>query len=207
MLVLLPVLFSVSAQERIFQLWNLNRVQVALSEKTKIGVTEKVHFTPHSGNIDLKLGDVTIKRSINPWFEAGVAGRILMIRKDYGWLQENRPMVFGDISKKLGRLGFGFSNRFEYRMFKHVDDHFRYRQMFSVELPPFVTPRLIIYAAEEGFIKFNDENLHIARLYAGTKLKCSRIFEMRFYYVLEKSKELDFWNTSDVVGMNLSLDF
>jgi hypothetical protein len=198
--------FSVLAQERTFQLWNLNNVEVKLSEKTKIGVTEKIHFTPQSGSIDLKFGDVSVKRIFSSWFEAGAVGRILLIRTENGWLQENRPMVFGNISKDVGQVELEFSNRFEYRMYKTLADHFRYRQMFTAELPLFAGHWITVYISEEGFVRFDDENLHLARIYAGTKLKCCNSFEMKLYYVLEKNKQAAFWRTSDVVGMNLNLD-
>lgn len=202
----LLVFFCTSAQERTFQLWNLNNVEVQLSEKTKLGVNEKIHFTPQSGTINLKMGDVSVKRSFNSWFEAGAVGRILLIRKENGWLQENRPMIFGNILKNAGQFELEFSNRFEYRMYKTETDHFRYRQMITAELPLFDSQWLTAYFSEEGFIRFDNENLHLARLYAGTKLKYSGAFEMKLYYVLEKNKKADFWNTSDVVGMNLSID-
>ena len=198
--------FSVLSQERTFQLWNLNNLEVNLSEKTKIGVTEKIHFTPQSGSIDLKLGDVSVKRIFNSWFEAGAVGRILLIRKEDGWLQENRPMIFGNFSKNVGQFELEFSNRFEYRMYKTLADHFRYRQMLTAELPLFAGQWVSAYISEEGFVRFDNENVHLARLYAGTKLKCSNTFEMKLYYVLEKNKQADIWHTSDIVGMNLSID-
>jgi hypothetical protein len=202
----LLIFFCTSAQERRFQLWNVNNVEVKLSDKTKIGVTEKIHFTPQSGSIDLKFGDVSVKRIFNSWFEAGAVGRILFIRKEDGWLQENRPMIFGNFIKDAGQVELEFSNRFEYRMYKTEPDHFRYRQMITAELPLFHSQWLTAYFSEEGFIRFDNENLHLARLYAGTKLKCSNAIEMKLYYVLEKNKQAYIWRTSDVVGMNLSID-
>jgi len=198
--------FCATAQERRFQLWNLNNVEVQLSEKMKIGVTEKIHFTPQAGTIDLKMGDVSVKRIFNSWFEAGAVGRILLIRKEDGWLQENRPMIFGNFSKAIGQVEVEFSNRFEYRMYSILTDHFRYRQMITAELPLFDSQWLTAYISEEGFMRFDNENLHLARLYAGTKLKCSNAIEMKLYYVLEKNKQAYIWRTSDVVGMNLSID-
>lgn len=196
----------VSAQDRTFQLWNQNNVEVMLSEKTKIGITEKIHFTPQSGSIDLKFGDVSVKRIFNSWFEAGAVGRILLIRKEDGWLQENRPMVFGNFSKNVGKVELELSNRFEYRMYKTLSDHFRYRQKFTAELPLFARQWISAYISEEGFVRFDNEKLHLARIYAGTKLKCSNTIEMKFYYVLEKMKRTNNWQTSDVVGMNMSID-
>jgi hypothetical protein len=207
-ILLFPLLFyfSVSAQERIFQFWNSNNLEVLISEKTKIGVTEKIHFTPQSGSIDLKFGEVSVKRIFNSWFEAGAIGRILLIRKEDDWLQENRPIVFGNFTKNAGQVELEFSNRFEYRMYKTLSDHFRYRLMFTAELPLVAGQWISAYISEEGFVRFDNENLHLARIYAGTKLKCSNSFEMKLYYVLEKSKRTEIWQTSDIIGMNLSID-
>lgn len=198
--------FYVPAQERTFQLWNLNNIEVKLTDKTKVGVAEKIHFTPQSGSIDLKLGDIAVKRIVNSWFETGLAGRILLIRREDGWLQENRPMVFGNFSGNLGKLKLDFSNRIEYRMYKTLNDHFRYREMLSAELYPFVAQWFSVYVAEEGFVRIDNENFHLARIYAGTKMFCCNAFEMKLYYVLEKNKKADVWHTSDIVGMNLSID-
>lgn len=198
---------SVNGQERNFLLWNLNNVEVQLTDKTSVGATEKMHFAPKTRNINLKFGDISVDHKLSKWFELGVVGRLLWFRRDYGWLLEKRTMIVGDISTTYKQFEFDFSNRFEYRMYKNVANHFRHRQKFSVEVPPFAFSWFRIYIGEEGFYRFDGEKLHLARLHAGTNIIFHRQFEMKVYYVYQKSKKLSQWHTSDVLGINLAVDF
>ncbi len=198
----------VSSQERHFQVWNQNKLEVRINEHISVGASEKIHYKPTAGDISLKFGDVFIKRQFAHWFDGGLAGRVLWIKDETGWLQEHRPMIFANLSSGLGNLDFEISNRMEYRMYKHLDYHFRHRQMLSVEIPPIYKAAWFkLYVAEEGFIRFDEEKFHLARFYTGTKIKYHRSFEMKMYYVLEKSKKSFHWNTSDILGLNLNLEF
>lgn len=209
-ILILPVIvfycFSSYAQERIFQIWNQNKLDVQLSERTTFGVSEKIHYVPENGNISLKFGDISIKQKLSEWFEIGAAGRLLWIRSGNGWLQEQRPMAFGNVSTSLGKFEFDFSNRFEFRMYKILNDHFRHRQMFSIEIPPFYTEKIKFYVSEEGFYRFDSENFHLLRIYAGTKMQMNNYFELKFYYVFEKLKKNPSWLHSDILGFNLSVE-
>jgi hypothetical protein len=208
--IIIPIIvllcFSAEAQERIFQLWNQNKLDVQLSERTSVGVSEKIHYVPENGNISLKFGDITVKQKLTEWFELGATGRILWISTGNGWLQEQRPMAFGNVSTSLGKFEFDFSNRFEFRMYKILDDHFRHRQMFSIELPPFYSDKFKVYVSEEGFYRFDPEKLHLFRFYAGTKMQMNNYFELKFYYVFEKLKKNPSWLLSDILGFNLSVE-
>ncbi len=204
--VIVLLTFSAYAQERIFQIWNQNKLDVRLSERTWVGVSEKIHYVPENGNISLKFGDISIKQKLTEWFELGVTGRLLWIRTGNGWLQEQRPMTFGNASASLGKFEIDFSNRFEFRMYKILNDHFRHRQMLSLEIPPFHSDKLKLYVSEEGFYRFDQEKLHLFRFYAGTKMQMNNYFELKFYYVFEKLKKNPSWLHSDILGFNLSVD-
>ncbi|MGM0530100.1 MAG: DUF2490 domain-containing protein [Bacteroidota bacterium] len=198
--------FSVTGQERNFLLWNTNNLEVQLTDKTSVGATEKMHFAPKTGNINLKFGDISVDHEFSKYYEMGAVGRLLWIRRDSGWLLEKRAMIVGDLSITYKQFEFDFSNRLEYRMYKDISDHFRHRQMFSVEVPPFACSWFSIYIGEEGFYRFDGEKLHLARLHAGTKIVFNKQFEMKVYYVYQKSKKLSQWHTSDILGINLAVD-
>ena len=198
---------DVFAQEREFQIWNLNNACTQLTNRMTLGVKEKMHFTPGTGQVDLVLGDVSVTYDVNAWLEAGVGGRLMYFRNENGWMQEKRPMLFGDISGSYHLIKLDFSNRIEYRFFESGGDHFRHRQMFTVEMPPFPVSWFSVYLAEEGFIRFDRQRLHLARVYAGTRLQCSETLDMKVYYVLQKQKNSAVWFTSDVVGLNMYVSF
>lgn len=206
--ILLFLLLSLTgvAQERNFQIWNLTNLEVKLTPKTSLGITEKIHYTPEAGHIDLKLGDISVEYSLTDWFKVGGSGRLLWIKKENEWLQEQRPMIYGNLGTCLGKVDFDLSNRIEYRMFKSLANHFRHRQMFSVELPPFNTSWFTVYVAEEGYYRFDSERLHLARLHTGTRLKYKDSFEVKMYYVFQKSKRPSYWDTTDVLGFNLNVE-
>lgn len=195
------------AQERNFLLWNQNGMEVKISDRFSVGVNEKIHYNPRSGELNMKFGDVFVKRHFTDWFEMGVTGRMLWHKEKTGWLQETRAMWFGNLSAGLDKLDVDFSNRIEYRMYEVLPNHFRHRQMLSVEMPPFVDVRwLKVYLAGESFFRFDERQIHLARLYSGTKVRYSNTFEMKVYYVLEKSRKPSWWNTSDVIGLNLNIE-
>lgn len=198
----------VSSQERNFQIWNQNKVEVKISDRFSISASEKIHYEPKAGDVSLKFGDLSVKRQFADWFEAGVIGRMLWIKNENSWVQEYRPMVFGNLSAEVGYLDFELANRIDYRMYKYLNDHFRYRHMLSVEIPPFYTVTWFkLYMAEEVYFRFDKERFNMARFQTGTKLKYRNFFEMKLFYVYNKSKKSFHWTTTDILGLNLNLEF
>lgn len=195
-----------NAQQRSFQIWNQNSIEISLSDKTLLKFSEKIHATPGNETFDLKFADVFLAREFNHWFEAGGGCRIAGISKDYGWLTEYRSMIYGNFEKESRNLELNFSNRFEYRTFNKADNHFRHKQKFTVEFPVLTAWNLRFYVAEETFEKFTKENLHLARLYGGIQVFELEHIQMKLYYILEKYKSVDVWNTRDIVGLNFSVE-
>lgn len=204
---ILLVFRTVTAQERNFLLWNQNGIEVKISDQFSVGVNEKIHYHPRTGELNLKFGDVFVKKHFRDWFEMGVTGRMLWLKESTGWLQETRTMLYGNLSVGLDNLEVDFSNRIEYRMYEVLNNHFRHRQMLSVEMLPFVDAHwLKVYLAEESFFRFDERQTHLARLYSGTKIHYSNSFKLKVYYVLEKSRKPSWWNTSDIIGLNLNIE-
>ncbi len=204
---LLPVL-TAYAQGRYTQIWNVNSFELKINEKVSFGVTEKISYLPEAGSLSQKSGDLFIKRHLADWFEMGFSGRLVWAKQENRWLVEQRPILFSKLSTKWRNLDLDFANRLEYRMYKGLDDYFRYRQMFLLEMPHlFDISWFNIYLAEESFFRFNDKQFHLIRFHSGTKIRYSRTFEMKFYYVLEKNRKPASWNTSDILGLNLNMDF
>jgi len=203
----LPFL-TVSAQERAFQLWNQNAIAVNISEKTALGVSEKIHYTPKNNSIDLKFADITLDHKITDWFELGTGGRLLWIRKEFGWLEEKRPMLYGDISFGMGNFDWDFSNRIEYRFLNKAEDHFRHRQKTELNFPEIKKLNGIrFFTSIESFFKFHPDKLHLARFYTGLNALQRKHFSLKLYYVLEKNKRTNQWDTIDILGFNMNFNY
>jgi hypothetical protein len=107
----------------------------------------------------------------------------------------------------VGKAEFKLLNRFEYRILKDLDDYLRYRHAISFEVPPFNFSWLTLFAAEEGFYLFNYERFNRTRLSVGTRIKYNSTFEMKLYYMLEKNKMEPKWESVDILGLNMYVDF
>lgn len=199
------ILLTGAAQERKFQLWNQNNFDVNLSSKTSIGISEKIHYTPKTNSIDLKFADVTLDHEFTNWFGIGGGGRLLWIRKEYGWLREKRPMFYANLSTWLGKFKLDFSNRIEYRFLDKSENHWRHRQKLNLDFPKITNTALQFYTAFESFCKLNTEGLHIYRGYAGLNTIQKEHFELKVYYVLEKNKNALNWTSIDILGINMNV--
>lgn len=193
-------------KERSFQIWNQNSFEIALSKNTWIKFSEKIHYTPWNQNLDLKFADVFLAGELNHWLELGGGYRIAGINRDYGWLKEQRSMIYGNIFRESRKLEITFSNRFEYRVFDKAQNHFRHKQKLTLEFPTLSVWNLRFYVAEETFQKFTSQNLHLARFYAGMQLFEFEHLQMKMYYIFEKFKNNNLWNTRNIAGINLSVE-
>jgi hypothetical protein len=207
LILILPVL-TARAQERNMQVWNINSIEVKINEKISVGFTEKVNFFPSTGILGQKSGDIFLKRRFSDWFEIGMSGRLGWSKQADGWLHEKRSILFSKFMTGWGQLDLDFVNRLEYRMYRNLNDYFRYKQMVLLEIPPlYKSTWFKVYIAEESFFRFDEKQFHLLRFHSGTKIRCSSNFELKFYYVLEKSKNPIYWATSDILGLNLNVDF
>lgn len=204
-LIFLSFFSNSSAQERAFQLWNQNDFDVTISQKTSIGISEKIHYTPKFNRIDVKFADITLDHKFSNWFEIGGGGRLLWINKEYGWLHEKRPMLYADLSYGLGKFEIDFSNRIEYRFFDKAEDHWRHKQKLNLDFPKIPKTALQFYTAFESFYKFTADGFHILRGYAGLNTIQNEHFELKVYYVFEKNKNAINWTTIDILGINMSV--
>lgn len=199
------LLLNVNAQERLFQIWNQNNFDVNLTPKTSIGISEKIHYTPKYNSIDVKFADVTLDHKFSNWFGIGGGGRLLWINKEYGWLQEKRPMLYADLSSGFGKFEIDFSNRIEYRFLDKAKDHWRHKQKINLDFPRIPQTALQFYTSFESFYKFNSDGFHILRSYAGLNTIQKKHFELKIYYVFEKNKNSNDWTSIDILGVNMNV--
>ncbi|QIA08230.1 DUF2490 domain-containing protein [Draconibacterium halophilum] len=207
LLLLLFVSINSYAQERQFVLWNQNRVAIEPWEKINIEVSEKVHYSPKCSTLDVKYGDIFIGHQVLNWMQYGAGFRISYTNLQVGdWLQENRTMFFVNLGKEHNKFEFDFYNRFEYRIYKVLNNYFRYRQSFRMKFPALTNWGMQFYLQEESFLKLNGEGTHLARLYSGLTVFEMKHVEIKIYYALQKQEVLNNWLTADILGLNLSFE-
>lgn len=206
-ILLLLMVLNTSAQERRFQLWNKNGVEIQPVEKLIVEVGQKIHYTPKTNSLDLKFGELFLGHEAYAWMEYGAGFRVQYNNLYNGsWLQENRSMLFLNLIKEIDRFELVFSNRMEYRNYKKLNDHFRHRQSLKLDFPGITSWGMQFYIAEESFFKFDGAGTHLARLYTGLTAIEKEHFSMKLYYTMEKLKGHKNWMTTDIVGMNFSLE-
>lgn len=199
---------SVVAQEsRNFELWNQNSVSGKIGEKSAIVLSEKIHYSSTKSEITLKFGEVSYKRSVEKWFSWSSGVRFTALKKENGWLNEQRPMVSLSFFPSAGNLKLNLSSRFEYLMYKNQNSYFRNLEKIEVESQPFTSLGLSVFSMGEMFTRLNRDNFHIFRWYGGMNMFTHlKFLRMRVFYALQYLKNNDaLWVPTDVVGLNLNI--
>jgi hypothetical protein len=114
-------------------------------------------------------------------------------------------MLFADFSKTIEAFKLTFGNRFEYRNFSDLPDHFRYKQTFTFQFPALTKWGMRFYVSEESFMRLDTGNMHLARFFGGLHLYKTEHFQLSLYYALQKAKLRNDWYSSDIPGLNLQL--
>lgn len=205
-LILLLLFTVIEAQERDMEIWNLNQVSLKPAHNLSLKVSEKLHYSTIRSDLQLKYAELKLGHKPKGWMEYGGAYRLtsLWMLENY-WETENRVMLYFDIQEPVHKFTFSLSNRFEYRDFKHLQDHFRHRQSIKVDMPALTTWGLRFYLSEESFFKFTEDKTHLARIYAGLTVLDKKHLNISTYYALQKAKLQQKWYSSDVVGLNFNL--
>ena len=202
-LILFLTALQVSGQRR-FEIWNKSQAEIDLSHQYQLKISEKIHYYPRSNSLGLFYGDFFLVKHFKPWLECGAGYRINKFRlTDYDWKTENRSMLYTDLILPLTDFKLTFYNRFEYRVIEVLDDHFRYRQSVKLQFPELTSWGMQFYTSEEVFIKLNDDRTHLARFYGGINAIKHDHFILSVYYALQKTKLLQRWLSSDIIGLNL----
>lgn len=201
------VLTSWAGSERRLQIWNKSEVIIQPWKNISIDGALKVHYSPEKSAADVKYGELFLSHNPVKWFEYGAGFRVAKTNLYPGWLQENRTMLLANFRENYRDFSFKYSNRFEYRSFEYNLHHFRYKQDFKIEFPSLTNWGMRFYLDEETFYKLNGIGFHLARFYGGLSVVQKEHFNCKIYYALEKSKLIENWLTTDIIGLNLSLLF
>jgi len=177
---------------------------VQLSEKLLLKVSEKVHYRPKSNSLESYYGDLFLSGPINNWMDVRVGYRVVKSRTtDRSWRTEYRPMFRMDFVKKQKQFLLQTYSRMEYRMYKSIDDYWRYKQGLKLQSPKFTPWKLRLFTTEELFVKLNGDGTHMARFYGGIDSAVGTRSKISAFYLLQKSKASGQWGNTDIVGMKL----
>lgn len=196
------------AQEnRNFELWNQNSVSGKIGAKSTLVLCEKIHFNTVSSEITLKYGEISYRRSVEKWFSWSGGLRFTALRREYGWLNEQRPMISFSFLPASERLKINFGSRFEYLMYKNQNSYFRNLEKIEVESNPFTSLGLSVFSMGEVFTRLNRDNFHIFRWYAGMNMFTHlKFIRMKAFYALQYLKNGEsVWVPTDVVGINVNI--
>ncbi len=206
--ILILLFLQAFPQEREFQLWNQNNFDLLISNKTSVGISQKIHYLPKENERELFFADLTLDHKLTRWLEIGGGGRLLWFNKDFGRLTEKRPMLYASVFKGFGKYQLEYSTRLAYRFLGSANpNHFRNKQKLTLDFPEIQWANLTFFTALESFYKFNADKFHIARFYAGLTTFKNDWFDLKLYYVFQKNKNLSHWITTDILGLNMNIEF
>jgi hypothetical protein len=194
-----------------FQWWTSTGASFDISKDWKCDFEEEFRFGDDAGELyyhHLDLG--VVYHSLADWIDLGFNYRQVVERSDSEgeWKQENRPHLNVTLKGKLFGLGVSNRSRFEYRDREDQEDHWRYRNKFTVKVPLELTElKLKPYVADEVFIPLNDDNISTNRVYAGLSFDVFEEMSGEVFYLWQASRAPGDWNDFNVLGTRLKFRF
>ena len=193
--------------DRDFQYWNTESIEVKLSKNWRIKVTEEFRFGGNAGSFYYNHTDVGINYLLNEYLELSANYRQAFQKKNKKWDPEYNPHINGTIKVKLYDFVFKDRNRFEYKIKESSDNSWRYRNKLSADLP-FKWTKLNIqpFVADEIFYSFDESRLNRNRVYAGLKMFFLENLKGEIYYMCQSTKGSE-WKECNILGTSLKLVF
>jgi len=121
------------------------------------------------------------------------------------WKEEQRFMLLLNLNKNIRRFELNFANRFEHRNIEDSYNHFRYREMLSLNFPQIPLLNTFFFISEEAFLRFDNREFHLFRLFGGIQTINSRRADLKVFYAYEKSLQEENWKSGNILGMNLKV--
>lgn len=194
-----------------FQWWTSAGASLDINKDWKCDFEEEFRFGDDAGELYYHHSDLGfVYQGLADWIDLGFNYRQVFARADSAgeWKQENRPHLNVTLKGKL--LGLGVSNRarFEYRDIEDQEDHWRYRNKFTVKVPLELTElKFKPYVADEVFVPLNDDNISINRVYAGVSFDVLDNMTGEVFYLWQSSRAPGDWNDTNVLGTRLKFRF
>jgi hypothetical protein len=192
-------------------LWTTANASVGINEDWKCTFEQEFKFGDYAGELFYSHSDLGfVYQSLADWIDLGFNYRQVFARKGSAddWKQENRPHLNFTLKGKLFDLNVSNRSRFEYRDIETRDDHWRYRNKFTVKLPFELTDfKLKPYVADEIFFPLNDDNINQNRVYAGFSFDVLENMKGEVFYVWVTGRTDDGWIDVNALGTRLKFSF
>ncbi len=194
-----------------FQWWTSAGASLDINKDWKCTFEEEFRFGDDAGEFYYHHSDLgLVYGGFADWIDLGLNYRQVFARADSEgeWKQENRPHLNVTLKGKLFGLGVSNRARFEYRDREDQEDHWRYRNKFTVKPPVELTElKLKPYVADEVFVPLNDDNISINRIYAGISFDVLENMTGEVFYLWQASRAPGDWNDTNVLGTRLKFRF
>jgi hypothetical protein len=194
-----------------FQWWTSAGASVDINKDWKCTFEEEFRLGDDAGELYYHHSDLGfVYGSMADWIDLGFNYRLVFARADSEseWKQENRPHLNVTLKGKLFGLGVSSRSRFEYRDREDQEDHWRYRNKFTVKVPIELTGlKLKPYVADEVFVPLNDDNISTNRFYAGLNFDVLEDITGEIFYLWQSSRAPGDWKDFNVLGTRLKLRF
>ena len=194
-----------------FQWWTSAGVSFDINKDWKGYFEEEFRLGDDAGELYYNHSDLGfIYGSLADWIDLGFNYRQVFARSDSAgeWKQENRPHLNVTLKDQLFGLGVSNRARFEYRDREDREDHWRYRNKFTVKVPLELTElKLKPYLADEVFVPLNDDNVSANRFYAGVSFALLENMTGEVFYLWQSSRAPGDWNDFNVLGTRLKFRF
>jgi len=194
-----------------FQWWSSAGASFDINKDWKCSFEEEFRFGDDAGEFYYHHSDLGfVYGSLADWIDLGFNYRQVFERADSEseWKQENRPHLNVTLKGKFFGLGVSNRARFEYRDREDQEDHWRYRNQFTVKVPLELTElKLKPYVADEVFVPLNDDNITRNRVYTGLSFDVLKNMTGEVFYLWQSSRSSGDWNDINVLGTRLKFRF
>ena len=194
-----------------FQWWTSAGASFEINKDWKCTFEEEFRLGDDAGELYYHHSDLGfVYGGFADWIDLGFNYRQVFARADSAgeWKQENRPHLNVTLKGQLFDLSVSNRSRFEFRDREDNEDHWRYRNKFTVKVPLELTElKLKPYVADEVFIPLNDDNISINRVYAGVSFEVLENMTGEVFYLWQSSRAPGDWNDTNVLGTRLKFRF
>ncbi len=203
---------AVSFRDGDFQYWSINGGSVDIDENWTITAHEELRFGDNASEFYYQHTDVgVVYKNVVENVDLGFNFRkaFTKVARD-NWNSENRPHLNLTIRGELFDMPVSNRARLEYRDVDDTKHTYRYRNLFTVNIPAELTDlKLKPYLADEVFINCDEDGLNINRVYAGLKLKLADNIDGSLFYLWQTSKPSgsDWGQDINVIGTALKIRF
>jgi hypothetical protein len=203
--VLVSIVANGQNEEKDFYIWNTNAFQGKISNKLSLLIDNKTHFNIRDKQTALYYSEAIVKYSMNKNFKVGTGYRKLFLRSSSEWLTENRLMSYLWYSCSKNKLKYTAINRLSYRQLENQQNHFRFfHKSILTQTVEIGNYKIHPFIADEIFIKLNQENLHIERLFGGLRFWENKKIKLDVYYAQSFQKNSEkLWSNYPIAGANI----